>query len=371
MAGISTRGETRKGRYVYEVIQLHQGSRTPECLRAFRTRGQFGLWTDNRHGGGSQTEGRCHQAELQCVLSRRRTFSASRQPNGPRKSKSARMAKFAITVYPGGSLTKADKVYEGVENGISDIGMSCFAYTRGRFPLLEGLDLPLGYPNGSAATKICDEMVRKYAPGEIKDVKMLYVHAHGLGILASKKAVKSLDDMKGLKVRATGLSTKIVQKLGGNPIGMEPARALTRRCRRRGRRDAVPDRNIEGLEAGRSDQLGDRQPGIGYTTAMFVAMNLKVWEKLPADVQKVIEEVSKEFVETHGQAWDKADADGKKFVEGLKKEFIPLSKEEQAKWIEAVKPVLDEYVKAMKEKNLPGDALLKDLQDAIGKIEKK
>ena len=46
--------------------------------------------------------------------------------------------KVKINVYSGGSLTKAPQVYEGVINGISDIGMSCFAYTRGRFPLLEG-----------------------------------------------------------------------------------------------------------------------------------------------------------------------------------------------------------------------------------------
>ena len=69
-----------------------------------------------------------------------------------------------ITVYPGGSLTKAPQVYEGVVNGVSDIGMSCFAYTRGRFPLLEGIDLPLGYPSGMAATKIANSMVQKHRP---------------------------------------------------------------------------------------------------------------------------------------------------------------------------------------------------------------
>jgi len=41
-----------------------------------------------------------------------------------------------ITIYPAGSLTKADQCYEGVIKGISDLGMSCFAYTRGRFPLM-------------------------------------------------------------------------------------------------------------------------------------------------------------------------------------------------------------------------------------------
>ena len=67
-----------------------------------------------------------------------------------------------ITVYPAGSLTKADQCYEGVVKGISDIGMSCFAYTRGRFPLLEGLDLPLGYPKGMAATRIANNIVNAW-----------------------------------------------------------------------------------------------------------------------------------------------------------------------------------------------------------------
>jgi len=51
-------------------------------------------------------------------------------------------------------------------------------------------------------------------------VRMLYVHAHGPGLLASKKPVRTLEDLKGMKVRATGLSSKIVQSLGGTPVGM-------------------------------------------------------------------------------------------------------------------------------------------------------
>ena len=39
-----------------------------------------------------------------------------------------------ISLFPGGTLTPADQCYDGVVKGISDIGMSAFAYTRGRFP---------------------------------------------------------------------------------------------------------------------------------------------------------------------------------------------------------------------------------------------
>jgi len=125
-----------------------------------------------------------------------------------------------ITIYAGGTLTNAQQCYEGVVNGISDLGMSCFAYTLGRFPLLEGLDLPLGYPNGTVATRIATELVEKYKPAEVANTHVLYIHAHGPGLLASKKPVKTLDDLKGLKIRATGLSQKVVEALGGTPVAM-------------------------------------------------------------------------------------------------------------------------------------------------------
>ncbi len=58
-----------------------------------------------------------------------------------------------ITIFPGGTLTPADKCYDGVVKGISDIGFSVLAYTRGKFPLTEVSDLPLGIKSGLVATK--------------------------------------------------------------------------------------------------------------------------------------------------------------------------------------------------------------------------
>ena len=50
--------------------------------------------------------------------------------------------KVKVSVFPGGTLTPADQCYDGVVRGISDIGMSLFAYTRGKFPLTEVVDFP-------------------------------------------------------------------------------------------------------------------------------------------------------------------------------------------------------------------------------------
>ena len=275
-----------------------------------------------------------------------------------------------ITIYPAGSLSKADVCYEGVVKGISDIGMSCFAYTRGRFPLLEGLDLPLGYPDGMTATRAANAVLAKHPPAELDDVHLLYVHAHGPGILASKKPVRSLADLKGLKVRATGLSAKIVESLGATPVAMNQPETYEALAKGVVEATLCPIETLKGWKQGETIQYVIDASAIGYTTAMFVVMNKDKWAKLPANIQKIFTDVSQEWIAKHGAAWDQADQDGRAFVTELKREFIRLPEAEQQKWKDAVKPILDDYVKAAADKNLPGAQMLADLQAEIEKAAK-
>ena len=272
-----------------------------------------------------------------------------------------------ITVYAGGTLTPAKQCYEGVVNGISDIGMSCFAYTPGRFPLLEGLDLPLGYPDGLAATRVATELALKYKPQEVADTHVLYIHAHGPGLLASKKPVRTLADVKGLKIRSTGLSQKVVTALGGTPVAMPQPDTYEALSKNVVDATLCPIETLKGWKQGEVINFVTDATAVGYTTSMFVVMNKSKWEKLPADLQKIVTEVSQEWVVKHGRAWDQADAEGLEFVKGLNREMISLTPEQQQQWKGAVKPVLDAYVAAAKAKGLPGEDFLKDAQDLIAK----
>ncbi|HOX02671.1 MAG TPA: TRAP transporter substrate-binding protein [Candidatus Paceibacterota bacterium] len=270
-----------------------------------------------------------------------------------------------ITIHPGGALTKAPQCYEGVVNGISDLGMSCFAYTRGRFPLLEGLDLPLGYPSGAVATRVANELTRKYKPAEVGDVQVLYVHAHGPGILATRKPVRNIEDLKGLKVRTTGLSTKIVESLGGLAVAMSQPETYEALQKGVVEGTLCPMETLKGWKQGEVIQYVTDSTAVGYTTAMFVVMNKASWQRLPADIQEVFTAVSSEWVPKHGAAWDQADAEGLAFIQELKREAFTLPEAEQARWKEKVKPVIDEYLAAAKSKGLPGDELLKDIQALV------
>ncbi len=271
-----------------------------------------------------------------------------------------------ITMYPGGTLTEAPQCYDGVVNGISDIGMSVFAYTRGRFPLLEGLDLPLGYPDGLTATRIANEVVAEYDPEELKDVHVLYLHAHGPGILASKTEVKTIEDVAPLKIRATGLSAKIVSSLGAVPISM--SQGETYDALQKGVVDATfcPIETLKGWKQGEVVDYVVDTTAIGYTTAMFVVMNKDKWEALPDGLKRIMTEVSEEWIDVQGKAWDQADAEGEAFVRELGKQFITLSPEEESRFVDAIEPVLADYVEATEANGLSGEAFLADIQERLG-----
>ncbi|HQJ08499.1 MAG TPA: TRAP transporter substrate-binding protein [Deltaproteobacteria bacterium] len=275
-----------------------------------------------------------------------------------------------INVFPGGTLTSANDCYDGVVKGISDIGMSCFAYTRGRFPVMEAVDLPLGYPNGMAATKIANEFYNEVKPPELDDVHVLYIHAHGPGLLHTKKPVSTLKDLKGMKIRSTGLSAKMVEVLGGVPVAMPQP----------GTYEALQKGVVEGTFAPMETMKGWKQgevvkattdcTNVGYTTAMFVVMNMAKWDALPEDVKKVFTDVSSEYIDVQGKAWDEADAEGLTFIKGLGNTVVALPAAEAEKWKAAVKPVIDGYIKAMKEKGIEGDKYVALLADKIAKFGK-
>jgi TRAP-type C4-dicarboxylate transport system substrate-binding protein len=277
--------------------------------------------------------------------------------------------KVQVTVFPGGTLTPADKCYDGVAKGISDVGMSVFAYTRGKFPMTEAIDLPIGIKTGLAATRLINEYYKKFKPKELDEVKVMFLHAHGPGLLHSKTMVNKLEDVKGLKIRCTGLATKIVERLGGTPVAMpmgDTYDALSR-----GVVDAsfAPQESLQTWKWGEIVKATVEMFGASYSTGMFVVMNKDKWNALPPDAQKIIEQVNAEWIDKTGKGWDEIDKAGRDFTLGRGNKIIALSKDENERWAKAVSPLLDEYVKNTKAKNLPGDQVLKFCVDELKKLQ--
>ncbi len=275
-----------------------------------------------------------------------------------------------ITTFPGGTLTKANQCYDGVVKGISDIGMSCFAYTRGRFPVMAAVDLPHGYPNGRVATRVANEFAKTMAPKELDDVKVLYIHAHGPGLLSTKKPVRTLEDVKGMKIRSTGLSAKIVESLGGAPVAMPQGDTYEALQKGVVEGTFTPIETLKGWRQAEVIKYTTKSTGVGYTTAMFVVMNLEKWNALPKELRKIVEEVSDEWVGVHGEAWDKSDDEGRAYTLSQGNEIIALSEEENKRWEEAVQPITEDYIRTTEEKGLPGEKIVELVRSLIGTYSK-
>jgi len=276
--------------------------------------------------------------------------------------------KVKITVFAGGTLTPADKCYDGVEKGLSDIGMSVLGYSRGRFPLTEVIDLPLGYRSGAAATELINAYYKKFAPKEFNGVKIMYLHAHGPGFLNTKKPVSTMEDLKGMKIRCTGLAAKIVTALGATPVAMPMGETYDALSRGVVDGSMAPQESLEGWRWGEVVKSSTECYGAAYSTAFFVAMNKAKWGSLPEDVRAAIEKVNEEWIAKSGKNWDEMDKSGKAFTTGKGNTVISLSAEENEKWSKAVQPILDEYVKNMQKQGLPGEEALKFCVEYLKKL---
>jgi len=270
-----------------------------------------------------------------------------------------------IDIYAFGSLTKPEQCWQGVLSGISDIGMSCFSYTPGRFPLLEALDLPLGWPDGLSATRIATALARRYDPAETRGAKLLLVHAHGPGILATKAPVRNLEDLRNLRIRGTGLSAAIVSRLGATPVGMPQSETYDALQKGVAEGTFCPVETLKGWKQAETIRYVTDASAIGYTTAMFVAFNRDSWERLPDDIRQTILDVTDEYVDQHGLAWNQADRDGWDFVHELRREVLTLDPAEEARWQAALAPILDDYVARAEARGLPGRAFLDDARQMI------
>jgi TRAP-type C4-dicarboxylate transport system substrate-binding protein len=271
-----------------------------------------------------------------------------------------------ITMFHGGTLTPATQAYDGVVKGLSDVAMSVFSYHRGRFPLTEFSDLPIGVKSCVTAAKLFTEYYVKFKPKEMDDVQVMYLHGNPPSVVHTvKKPISKLEDLAGLKMRVTPLGTPIAKALGAAPVAMPMGEAYDALSKNVVDGGFFPYEALEGWKLGEVVKNTTESWPVGFTSAWYVIMNKKKWESIPPDMQKIIEKVNAEWIERVGKTWDEIDASGKAFSQKQGGKVVTLSKEEGDRWVKAVQPVLNDYVTMAKSKGLPGDEVLKFALDYL------
>ena len=269
--------------------------------------------------------------------------------------------KVKIDAFHGGTLLGAKNMMDGVIAGTADIGTLVMAYQPGRFVITNATSLPFGFPSARVASLTLLDLYLKYKPKSFSKVKVLCMYTSGPSNIMSKVPVRSLADLKGLDLRASGGAAKTLKAWGANQIGM-PMSATPEALQK-----GVVKGLFSSLEVMKDFKFAEICKYVTVTDAVIypfsVVMNLDKWNSLPKDVQKVMDDMAREHSEWTGTYMDNHIVESiawSKKTQGV--EVITLSKAEKEKWDKLLGPIMADWRVATNKKGYPADAIVADIE---------
>src|SRR5512147_2764685 len=215
--------------------------------------------------------------------------------------------------------------FDAVRDGLMDLSYVTASYTPARHVLPLMAELP-GAGNTAEVNSVAYSRIHwKYFQkvGEYKGVKLLAVWTHGPGQMFTKKPVKGIQDIQGLKIRTGGGIAEAVAKALGASAFVKPA-PESYELLNSGVADGVffPLESIISFKLDSVIAQATMFPGGMYSSAFGFFMNQDKWAKLAKADQEAIEKVSGEHLaRLAGRSWDEADAKG---LEALKKSGVKI-----------------------------------------------
>ncbi len=272
------------------------------------------------------------------------------------------------TFYPGGILTPATQMFDSVTTGIADIGFAPTGITPGRFPLTEVMEEPLGIENAVTMTRLSNDFYRVLRPKEFENVKVLFFLSASPGMLHTKKPVRRLEDLAGMKIRCLGgNAAKVLKALGAVPIIIPTGDTY----------DALRKGIVNGVIAA-WDSLETLKWGeiLHYTTVNryasvgapgYVVMNKDVWNRLPLDLQQTIDGMSSEYAEKLSWLWDEKDRRTIRKWKAKNHVSIYLKPEEERRWERAVVSLYEALAREKSARGVPTEAALRFCKEWVPK----
>ena len=204
---------------------------------------------------------------------------------------------------------------DGIKKGLVDVSFAVHGYTPGRFVLTQMAEVPFLGESATAISVAFNRVASKYpafgAEHDKQGVKVLTYFTHGPGmILNTKKDVRSVADMSGLKFRiGGGMINEICKRLDLN-VTLKPAPSSYELIST-GVMDGTlfPAESMLGFKINTLIKHITTVPGGLYNTSFVFAMNPDKYNSLSEQDRKAVDELSGEYAaRLFGRYWDKYDA---------------------------------------------------------------
>jgi TRAP-type transport system periplasmic protein len=267
------------------------------------------------------------------------------------------------------------QLYDQARDGVADLVWTLPGSTPGRFPGIEVFELPfVPARKGVTNSKAVQEFYEKNLREEFREVHPICLWAHDHGLVHANKQVRTLEDMKGLKLRSpTRQAGEALNALGANGIGMPVPQVPQSLAQRVIDGAVIPWEVIPALKVHELVKYHTDIPGTPtlYTATFILAMNKPKYESLPADLKAVLDKNSGQVAAVMaGQMWDDQAVVVSEMVQKRGNIITTLSQEEKARWRKATEPVIETWIKTVKDRGLDGGKLLEEARALIDKHDK-
>lgn len=251
-----------------------------------------------------------------------------------------------VNIFPQGQLGSDKQMIDGTRSGIVDISMVGINNWSGLIPESAAFELPYILSDRETAYAVLDG-----APGQRVLTEMEKFGAKGLGypengfrnITNNKRPIKTPADLNGLRMRVNNAKAlnDMFNMMGANPQQIPVAELYT------ALETGVVDAQDHPIGVTLSFKFYEVQKYLSMSqhaySPLVIAMNLKKFNKLSADEQKIIQDVAKEAIDLQRQ-WSVQKEE--EMIAQLEKEGVKVNRDVDSQSFQSgAKAVWDTFIK--------------------------
>ncbi|MCC6197474.1 MAG: TRAP transporter substrate-binding protein [Burkholderiales bacterium] len=265
----------------------------------------------------------------------------------------ASKGKYGVKVYPAGALGSERDTIEQLKIGGLDMMRINAAPLNNIVPETLAISMPFVFRSKEHMRKVLDgpvgdEILAAMAPQGM--IGLAYYDSGARSLYTAKKPVKSLADVKGMKIRVqqSDLFVAMIEAMGANATPMPYGEVYT--ALKTGIIDGA-ENNWPSYESSRHFEAAKYYDETEHSMVPEVLVfSKKIWDTLPKEEQEMIRKAAKESVPYMRKLWDEREVKSRKVAEAGGAQVVPIANKKEFQ--DAMKPVYAKFANTPKLQEL-------------------
>ena len=255
--------------------------------------------------------------------------------------------------------------FKACVTGLTDYTHGYITYQPGSFHLMHGLQLPFVFPNAPVASLVAEELYPRFFKPEYEAMGVYLATCDSTSPyqLISREPVRTLEDLRGLKIRATGgILAEIYRELGAVPVVIAAAEVYP--AFQRGMLDAV-SLGVPDIASYRLQEIGKFLTRVSLNvTVLQYALNQPSFDVLPDDIRQRFHDLLRIRSQMCAQDYYSGPVEEEAYAHlragGC--EILDLEPDEQERWRETLLPLRNRFISQNEAEGRPATEMLEEME---------